>query len=132
MFAEVSHRKPFSLNVYSGDEHEVGFEHASTLLLPGMANNSYAHNEIRRIPGLKNAKGKWDTRGHRKRIVRVDSDVLRHFAKVIEERKRALPGAHPLPISVFSGHALDLRSFFLRGTQLRQGSKTLPDETTLA
>ena len=39
MFAEVSHRKPFSLNVYSGEEHEVGFEHASTLLLPGMVDD---------------------------------------------------------------------------------------------
>ena len=46
MFAEVSHRKPFSLNVYSGEEHEVGFEHVSTLLLPGMVDDSDAHDGV--------------------------------------------------------------------------------------
>ena len=85
MFAEVSHRKTYSLNVYSGDEHEVGFEHASTLLLPGMVDDSYAHDGVGPVPGLRNASGEWDTRGHRKRIVRVDGDVLRNFARVIEE-----------------------------------------------
>ena len=51
MFAEVSDRKTYSLNVYSGDEHEVGFDHASTLLLPGMVDDCYAHDGVGPVPG---------------------------------------------------------------------------------
>ena len=51
MFAEVSHRKTFSLNVYSGQEHEVGFEHGSTLLLPGMVDDSMRTTALARSRG---------------------------------------------------------------------------------
>ncbi|MBB3020410.1 hypothetical protein FHR70_003491 [Microvirga lupini] len=85
MFAEVSDRKTFSLNVYGGQEQEIGFDHAASLLLPTMIDESYSHDGVGSVPGLKRPEGGWDTRGHRKRIVRIDDEVLQIFASVIEE-----------------------------------------------
>ncbi len=85
MFAEVSDRKTFSLNVYGGQESTIGFDHAASLLLPSMIDDSYEHDGVGQVPGLKRHEGGWDTRGHRKRMVRVDLDVLKCFASVIED-----------------------------------------------
>lgn len=85
MFAEVKDRKTFSLNVYGGVDKEIGFDHAASLLLPAMVDESYEHDGIGPIPGLKKPEGGWDTRGHRKRIIRVDANVLQTFASIIEE-----------------------------------------------
>ncbi|KQP00290.1 hypothetical protein [Methylobacterium sp. Leaf91] len=85
MFAEVSHRKTFSLNVYGGLEQEIGFDHAASLLLPNMVDDSYEHDGIGTVPSMKRPEGGWDTRGHRKRIVRVDLETLKSFAAVVED-----------------------------------------------
>jgi hypothetical protein len=85
MFAEVSDRKTFSLNIYGGQEQEIRFDHAASLLLPSMVDESYEHDGVGPVPGMKRPEGGWDTRGHRKRIVRVDMSVLKTFASVIED-----------------------------------------------
>jgi hypothetical protein len=85
LFAEVDHRARFSLNIYSGTEHEPGFDHISSLLLPSMIDDCYEHDGVGPVPGLKSPEGGWDTRGHLKRIVPVDNDVLKIFASVIED-----------------------------------------------
>lgn len=85
MFTEVSHRKTFSLNIYGGRDQEIGFDHAASLLLPAMIDESYEHDGIGPVPGLKRPDGDWETRGHRKRIVRVNDKVLQSFASVIED-----------------------------------------------
>ncbi|MCJ2119991.1 hypothetical protein MKK65_26035 [Methylobacterium sp. J-001] len=85
MFAEVSDRKTFSLNVYAGFEQEVGFDHIASLLLPNMVDDSYEHDAVGPVPSMKRPEGGWDTRGHRKRIVRVDLATLKSFAAVIED-----------------------------------------------
>ena len=85
MFAEVSHRRTFSLNVYAGCEKVIGFDHSATLLLPSMVDESYEHDGVGSVPGLKQTDGEWNTHGHRKRIVYIDSQVLKAFASVIEE-----------------------------------------------
>ncbi|QRM36034.1 Eco57I restriction-modification methylase domain-containing protein [Microvirga sp. VF16] len=85
LFAEVGHSKTFSLNVYSGTEHDIEFDHAALLLLPSMVDESYEHDGVGPVPSHKKPNGEWDTRGHRKRIVRIDNEVLRTFASVIED-----------------------------------------------
>ncbi len=84
MFAEVSHRKTFSLNVYSGMEGEISFDHAAMLLLPSMVDESYEHDGVGPVPSLRRFDGDWNTIGHRKRVIRIDMTVLKSFASVIE------------------------------------------------
>ncbi|MBM1170206.1 N-6 DNA methylase [Microvirga arabica] len=117
MFAEVKDGKRFSLNVYSGREHEIGFEHASMLLLPNMIDDSYEHDGIGPVPGLKRPEGGWDTRGHRKRIVRIDADVLQTFASIIEDENTPADTTRFLfpysteTLAVFRSFAADRMSF---------------------
>jgi hypothetical protein len=117
MFAEVSHRKTFSLNIYAGSEGQIGFDHAATLLLPSMIDDSYDHDGIGPVPSLKRPEGGWDTRGHRKRIVRIESDALRTFASVIEDKDASFDATRFLfpfstdTLAVFSAFASGRVSF---------------------
>jgi hypothetical protein len=90
MFAEVKDGKKFSLNIYSGSEHEIGFDHIATLLLPSMIDDIYQHDGVGSVPGLKKPEGGWDTRGHWKRLVRIDENVLQTFASVVEAKGTAI------------------------------------------
>lgn len=89
MFAEVSDRKKFSLNIYSGHDQEIGFDHIASLLLPSMVDDSYEHDGVGPVPSMKRSEGGWDTRGHKKRIVQVDLTTLQSFASVIEDEHTA-------------------------------------------
>jgi len=122
MFAEVSHRKSFSLNVYAGREGQIGFEHASTLLLPSMIDDSYDHDGVGPVPGLKLPQGGWDTRGHRKRIMHIDRQALQTFASVIEEKDAPFDTTRFLfpfstdTLAIFRSFAVE-RTSFLDGAQ---------------
>ena len=84
MFSEVGHSKTFSLNIYAGKEDDIRFDHAASLLLPSMIDESYEHDGVGPVIGLKSYDGSWNIRGHKKRIVDIDINVLRDFASVIE------------------------------------------------
>ena len=117
MFAEVDDRARFSLNIYSGEKKEIDFDHAASLLLPSMIDDSYDHDGVGPVPGLKRPEGGWDTRCHRKRIVHVDRDVLQTFASVIEEKDAPFDTTRFLfpfstdTLAIFRSFAVDRTSF---------------------
>lgn len=84
MFAEISHSKTFSLNIYKGSRSEINFEHISTLLIPSAVDDCYQHDGVGPIPRLRNMQGDWVIHGHKARVVKVDEDVLAKFAGVVE------------------------------------------------
>jgi len=117
MFTEVSDRKTFSLNIYGGRDQEIDFDHAASLLLPSMIDESYEHDGVGPVPGMKRPEGGWDTRGHRKRIVRIDQSVLQTFASVIEGEGVPLDVTRFIfpfsadTLSIFRSFAADRTSF---------------------
>jgi hypothetical protein len=122
MFADVGHYERFSLNIYGGEENEIGFDHIGTLLLPSMIDDSYEHDGIGPIPGIKRPGGGWDTRGHRKRIVRIDRSVLESFAAVIEDENAPYDTTRFL--FPFSTETLAIfRSFAAERTSFSDGAK---------
>jgi hypothetical protein len=90
LFSEVDHRARFSLNIYSGEAKEPRFDHISSLFLPSMIDECFEHDGVGPVPGLRKPEGGWDVRSHKKRIVKVDRDVLKIFADVIEDDKTAI------------------------------------------
>jgi hypothetical protein len=75
-FSEVEDQKRFSLNVYSGSINIVKFDHFSNAFLASQVDDSYDHDGTGLLPVIKDINGKWDTRGHRNRIVRIDKKAL--------------------------------------------------------
>jgi hypothetical protein len=74
-FAEVLHTKFFSLNIYSGSEHETEFDQFTNAFLASQIEESYASDGAGEVPGIK-CNGSWDTRGHKHRLARVDKSYL--------------------------------------------------------
>ncbi|WP_297778205.1 N-6 DNA methylase [uncultured Roseovarius sp.] len=76
MFAEVDNGTDFSLNVYRGYPSQVNFLQASFMLLPSQVSESFEHDGAGEVPAMKTEEKKWDTRGHRDRIMLVDEGAL--------------------------------------------------------
>ncbi|WP_209507393.1 N-6 DNA methylase [Ruegeria sp. HKCCSP335] len=76
-FAEVEHQRRFSLNIYRGDASEFGFDQFTNAFLASQVEDSYQDSDgIGPVPALKTQDGKWDTKGHRDKIVRVEKEQL--------------------------------------------------------
>lgn len=72
-FSEVANNKYFSLNVYRGSAKEVNFLNFSNAFIANQVEESFFHDGVGPMPTDKNASGKWDTRGHRGRLVSLSS-----------------------------------------------------------
>ena len=100
LFAEVDHHTKYSVNVYrSQPQPQVDFDHVVNLFHPATIDSCYAHDGHSAVPGIKDEADRWETRGHRSRIVRIDEARLRLFAGLYDEagtpsRQARLPAVH--------------------------------------
>lgn len=76
MFAEVHNEIDFSLNVYRGEPTVPSFDQVSHAFLPSQVEDSYAHDGVGILEGIKNSDGKWNAKGHRDRVIRIDREAL--------------------------------------------------------
>ncbi|WP_293812237.1 Eco57I restriction-modification methylase domain-containing protein [uncultured Phascolarctobacterium sp.] len=97
LFPEVDHHTTFSLNVYGGPLM-VSFDTISNLYDAKSIVECYKVDATATIPGIKDANGDWNVKGHPDRIIHVTKKELMVFAKLFdgnEEWKRAtLPALH--------------------------------------
>jgi hypothetical protein len=84
MFAEVDNNVRFSLNVYRGEIGSPSFDVFSGGLLASQIEDSYVHNGVGPIPAIKSKDGKWDTRGHKDRIINIDLEALKVIHSITE------------------------------------------------
>lgn len=75
-FAEIGNTREFSLNVYGLNSGAIRFVNSANLFTGAQLEDSLRHDGTGEVPGLKNADGKWDTRGHSSRIVEITEDYL--------------------------------------------------------
>lgn len=85
LFAEISHTRPYAVNVYSGDRGSVEFTQAAFLYHPLVADRSLTHDGTGELPGRKLATGEWDLRPHRERLVHVNVETLASWAALLAE-----------------------------------------------
>ncbi|CAO4191872.1 Eco57I restriction-modification methylase domain-containing protein [Methylorubrum extorquens] len=76
MFAEVDNNATYSANIYGHARDKVFFDNVAGAFLPTQIDGHYAHDGIGAVPSTKDKNGKWDTRSHAHRIVRIDGSVL--------------------------------------------------------
>lgn len=89
LFTEIKDTRVYGVNIYSSPA-EVQFLQGSALYHPTTVDRSLNHDGTGNIPGIKDEAGKWDVRPHAGRIIQVDANVLRDWAKLIDE-----PGTPP-------------------------------------
>jgi hypothetical protein len=95
LFAEVAHREPFGINIY-GYPRNTRFMHISNLFDPITIERSFAHDGHGLCGGIKDDQGEWNLDGHSHRILVVEADDLRLFARMYEADGTA-PGEARLP-----------------------------------
>ena len=99
LFAEVHHLTKYSVNIYGPFRAAPAFDHLANLFVPPTVDACYQHDGSGVVGGYKNEAGKWNTAGHRDRIVRVDEAALATFARLYDEpgtpaRRARLPALH--------------------------------------
>ena len=96
----TAHRAKFSINIYGStykpggvtrNSDGVSFAHISNLFAPSTVDACLEHNGTGPVSGIKDAYGKWNLSGHRKRVLRVTDSELGMFAALYDE-----PGTPPL------------------------------------
>jgi methylase of polypeptide subunit release factors len=103
-FAGSENRKPFSLNIY-GPSRKSSFIHLANLFHPKTIDNCFSHSGEGFIPGIKTIEGKWNTTGHRQRLVPVGEHALALFSKLYDE-----PGTLACQARLPALHAQQLQS----------------------
>ncbi|KRG46056.1 type II restriction endonuclease subunit M [Stenotrophomonas panacihumi] len=98
-------RMRFGLHLYAQPTATVAFDHMSNLYWPATIDTSYGHDGSGAVGGIKTEDGKWNTTGHRDRIVRVDEAALAVFAELYDE-----PGTPPRQARLPALHAGTLKS----------------------
>lgn len=77
MFSEVDNNATYSANIYGRARDEISFDNVAGAFLPTQIDGHYAHDGIGVVPGIKGEDGKWDTRSHAHRVVKIDNLVLK-------------------------------------------------------
>ena len=84
VFAEIHHSTLFSVNVYGRRRTFPKFDHIANLYTPATIDSAFADEGDSDVPGLKDDQGRWNTRGHRSRVLEVDEDALTMFAALYD------------------------------------------------
>ena len=118
MLFPIGHRVRFSANIYGPKQSEIGFDHLANLFVSGTIDSSYDHLGDGSVPGIKNAEGKRNLSGHRRRIIRVGREELDTFAQALDAsgtlgEEARLPALHSLELMEF------LRKFAAQPRRLR-------------
>lgn len=99
MLFPIGHRVKYSINVYGCILVSPSFDNLANLFIPATIDACYHHDGAGLPDGIKNDSGKWNTSGHRDRIVRVDETALATFAQLYDEpgipaQRAKLPALH--------------------------------------
>ncbi|MHB1359225.1 MAG: Eco57I restriction-modification methylase domain-containing protein [Rhodocyclaceae bacterium] len=112
LFPEVDHHAKFSINIY-GPSRQPDFLHIANLFDPATIRASLEHPGGSSTPGIKSDAGRWQTAGHRNRIIKVDTTTLATFAKLYDE-----PGTPPEQARLPAVHSRELVSVLERFAQV--------------
>jgi hypothetical protein len=84
LFPDVAHREKYSVNVY-GPVGAPAFRHLSNLFHPSTVDACFDHDGRGACGGIKSEEGEWDLSGHRSRIIDVNEETLRLFARLYDD-----------------------------------------------
>lgn len=108
LFHDVSTTRIFGVQILGPAQPEIAFVSISNLYAPQTADDCLCHTGAGPVPGIKTPEGKWNTAGHRGRVVRVTLPVLALMASVFEQ------GAEPESAKLAAVHAAEILEILRR------------------
>lgn len=84
LFTEVHDETTYSINIYGYYQDKISFYSLSNLFHPNTLNFSFEYQDNGLIPGIKDENGKWELKGHPKRIIHIDQEALELFAQLYD------------------------------------------------
>ncbi|MGI5438655.1 hypothetical protein ACQEV4_14945 [Streptomyces shenzhenensis] len=103
----VGHTAHFGVHVY-GQPGEIGFDHLSWLVSADALRNSGKHDGSGEVPGIRYRNGEFDERAHLARVVRVDTEQLAVWQRLLDEADQPVEQARLLfPVSTAEAAAIE-------------------------
>ena len=85
LFAEPGSDLFFGCQIFGNERHEISFKSISNIFYPVTIDTCFAHNGSEHFEGLKDHNGKWNTSGHKDRIVCYFNDEISTLSRVFED-----------------------------------------------
>jgi hypothetical protein len=86
LFNDVDNHTTFSINIFHGFAHKPCFLNINSLFHPStIAACRNHHRPDEPVPGIKTDDGKWEVRGHVKRIITMTEHELSLFIRLFED-----------------------------------------------
>ena len=117
MFSEVHNERRFSLNIYRGADGDPSFDTFSGAFLASQIDESYAHDGVGPVDGIKNGAGKWNTQGHKGRIIKIEVESLEVIHRLSEDT--SVPVQEARFIQQFSSSTLSVFAKMARFPKLQ-------------
>jgi len=106
LFADIDHQRPYCMTVSASRLRErCDSTTACNLFHPSTIDGSWAHDGSGSVPGIKDDENRFDTRGHRSRLVPISDDELSLFAALFDK-----PGTRPLEARLPLVHSREVLS----------------------
>ena len=99
LFSEILHWVTYSVNIYGPINNDIAFFTVSSLFHPHTIDESFQHDGVGSVGGIKDNNNNWNMKGHRSRIITVEADGLALFAKLYDSEgtpslQARLPALH--------------------------------------
>jgi type I restriction-modification system DNA methylase subunit len=120
LFPEIYHHMTFSVNVYGG-VRSVSFAHIANLFETKTVDLSFGHDGSGQVGGIKDFENGWNTSPHLHRIIHVNEDLLRLFARLYDS-----PTTAPLEARLPALHARELSTVLQKLAEFPSRLNTLP------
>ncbi|MEU9773201.1 class I SAM-dependent DNA methyltransferase [Streptomyces sp. NPDC047968] len=132
LFTEIDGNIEFGLHIYGAPSDQVSFMNLSWAMEPDVITGSLLHDGRGEIPGIRHKNG-WDLRPHHSRLIHVNQDTLREWARLSNtdpESATQAPLLYPVTVaeeeaiaalSRTSLHAGDLKPRHSRGFDESRG-----------
>ena len=84
LFQDVDHHTRFAICVYRGANADVRFAMLANLFGVETVADCLTHDGAGPVPGIKNAQGQWQLKGHRDRVIHVDESTLVRLGSILD------------------------------------------------
>lgn len=103
LFSEIDGHIKFSINILSNTASMINFKTMSNLFIPQTIDFSFSDLGNGPIGGIKDDKNKWNTVGHKDRIVIINIETLKLFSKLYDDTntlvsESKLPAIHAVEL----------------------------------
>lgn len=126
LFAEVSHTRKYSTNIYGQSNKSIKFESINNLYHPNTIDGCFCHDGHGQCGGIKDLDGNWNETAHRNRIVTFTAKELLVLKSLFNEEENddsvSLTSVHSTDamsilqkLSVFSGKVKDTKYYVTQG-----------------